>query len=140
MGYDTRYALVWTATLAWVAQPLCGHPKAADALFCSKCGKPNQNTPLNVVVAEYISEHAEMAYAINEDGSSRTRCKWYEHTDDLTAMSKAIPNVLFHLSGEGDDTGDIWDAFAVDGKVQKHPAQIVRMTAPDPSAWGKAGP
>ena len=54
----------------------------------------------------------------------------------LEAMSHEIPGVLFHLKGEGEEAGDIWDLFALDGKVQKHQAKIVRQNEPDPEAWG----
>ena len=31
-----------------------------------------------------------MTYALSEDGSTQESCKWYDHEDDMRAMSKLI--------------------------------------------------
>lgn len=51
--------------------------------------------------------------------------KWYKHTDEMTELSKEFPNVLFKLHGEGEDSGDIWDAYFMNGKMQYCPARIM---------------
>ena len=135
MGYSTRYEMTWEAK-NWKAKPLCAHPKSAKAKFCETCGKPNTTVALDDVVGSYIEEHEEMHYALEQDGSTNQSCKWYDHAKDLEVMSCEIPGVLFHLKGEGEEAGDIWDLFALDGKVQKHQAKIVRQNEPDPKAWG----
>lgn len=133
MGYSTTYKMKWTA-VTWKPQPLCSHPKASDAKFCATCGKPNACLTLDDVVGFYIESHEEMAYALEPDGSTRESCKWYKHLEDLKKMSEEIRGVLFHLEGKGEEAanGDIWDAFALDGQLQKHEAQIVRVTEPKP--------
>lgn len=52
-------------------------------------------------------------------------CKWYEHDEDMRDVSKKFPNVLFILSGEGEESGDIWKAYYKNGKVQRVKAEIV---------------
>lgn len=91
MGYKTRYELDWSP---WSAET-------------------------DIVVAELISSSGGMSYALMPDGTARLRCKWYDHVKDIADLSKKCPGVTFHLSGEGEDAGDIWDAYALDGKVQK---------------------
>lgn len=129
MGYSTTFRLSWTPT-TWGPTPLCSHVKAPDAKFCATCGKPNVCTSLDSLVGSYIEDHETMQYALKPDGSTSESCKWYDAVDDIGIMSQAIRGVIFHLEGEGEDAGDIWDAFALDGATQRHAAKIVRVTEP----------
>jgi hypothetical protein len=45
-------------------------------------------------------------------------CKWYDHDEDCAAMSKHFPGVVFKLHGEGEEQGDIWEAYYKDGLCQ----------------------
>ncbi len=135
MGYYTRFTLEWSATSTWVKRGQCAHTSPEGAKFCMVCGVAIEGQPPDAVVAAYIDENTEsVGGAIDKSGRSRDACKWYEWKEDLTKMSRAIPGVVFHLSGEGEDNADIWDAFALDGKLQVHKAKIVRTT--EPEAWG----
>ena len=51
-------------------------------------------------------------------------CKWYEHESDMRIVSKMFPNVLFTLSGEGEENGDIWKKYFLGGKCQVAKAKI----------------
>jgi len=64
-------------------------------------------------------------YALDVDGSSYESCKWYSHEEDLNKFSKEYPDILFTLSGEGEESGDIWKAYHKNGKVQHVNAQLV---------------
>lgn len=129
MGYTTTFRLSWTP-MTWKPKPLCEHEKAPDAKFCAICGQPNKHVALDDLVAAYIHDHDMMSYALGLDGSTYESCKWYEAVEDIGIMSQAIRGVIFHLEGEGEDAGDIWDAFALDGETQRHTAKIVRVTEP----------
>ena len=61
------------------------------------------------------------------------RHKWYEHDEDMLALSREYPGVTFCLSGEGEDQGDVWKKYYRDGKMQECRQQ---MTMPefDPEA------
>lgn len=52
-------------------------------------------------------------------------CKWYEHDEDMGRLSLEFPDVLFTLLGYGEDRGDIWKAYYLNGKMQDTPAQII---------------
>lgn len=51
--------------------------------------------------------------------------KWYDWEDDVKAISQEYPHLLFSLEGEGEESGDIWKAWARNGKVVKVQAKIV---------------
>jgi hypothetical protein len=75
--------------------------------------------PLRAVISQLRAENEEAKYALEDDGGSTgEECKWYEHTRDMKAFSAKHPQILFTLSGEGGDAGDIWNEYFLDGKAQ----------------------
>jgi len=66
--------------------------------------------------AKLIKYDEEASYALEPDGSTAQSSKWYKHEDSMVAISQREPMVLFKLHGIGDDAGDIWDKYYVDGK------------------------
>ena len=77
------------------------------------------------LIADLVSENEEAAYAIDSGGEAMESCKWYSHEADLRAFSKKHPEALFRLSGEGEESGDIWAEYHRDGKMQRCKAKIV---------------
>jgi len=63
-----------------------------------------------------------------EDFINRKYCfentKWYEHEEDMRGLSARYPNVLFTLHGNGEETGDVWYKYFLDGKMQHCPAKM----------------
>jgi hypothetical protein len=51
-------------------------------------------------------------------------CKWYEHEDDMRKFSQLYPFILFELSGEGEESGDIWKKYFLNGKMKICSARI----------------
>jgi len=51
--------------------------------------------------------------------------KWYEHQEDMTKHSLKYPDLVFVLSGEGEESGDIWKEYYKNGKMQFEKAKIV---------------
>lgn len=119
MGYRTSFGLNWTNE-SWQPERKSANP--VDVALAS-------------AIADYIEEHETMCYAFDENGDAAEPCKWYECEEDIRAMSLKFPGVLFHLSGEGEDAGDVWDMFAKDGKLQRCQAEVIRAKAPKAGGW-----
>jgi len=51
--------------------------------------------------------------------------KWYDHDTDMLKLSLEFPGVLMTLNGEGEEAGDIWVKYYLDGKMQEEQAKIV---------------
>ena len=126
MGYQTSYSLYWKAEPDWKAPQACGHNVEPKQNFCPECGMPSANrSSVDQIVMAYLEAHKDTIYGIDADGSSQGPCKWYEHNEDMTLMSKDIPNVLFALAGEGEESGDLWRAYYLNGKTWRSKAEIV---------------
>lgn len=51
--------------------------------------------------------------------------KWYDHDEDMRAVSREFPDIHFELHGKGEDNDDIWTQHFVNGKAQLCMAEIV---------------
>ena len=64
----------------------------------------------------HFSDYAE--YALQSDGTTDNSAKWYSWKKDLEMFSKKYPNIIFNMNGEGEEPGDIWQAYTKNGKTQ----------------------
>lgn len=62
--------------------------------------------------------------AVDENGYTRDSLKWYEWPNDMKRVSELLPDLLFTLHGEGEETGDMWNAYFLGGKVHYAPAEV----------------
>jgi len=62
-----------------------------------------------------IGEDDNLEYAFNGDES----IKWYDHVDDMRILSLRFPKVLFTLQGEGEEYGDVWKKYFLNGQTQE---------------------
>ena len=51
-------------------------------------------------------------------------CKWYEHEKELREISAKIPGVIITLEGKGEEQGDHWIKYFMNGKMQYCPAKV----------------
>lgn len=124
MGYYTTYKLEWTPEPNRKVENLCSHRKPAGALFCPQCGIAVGHKGIADIVAKYIESKGD-EFGISQDGSSSDGCKWYEHETDMLTMSNEIPDVVFKLLGEGEESGDIWVKYFLNGQYQVCKAAVV---------------
>jgi len=45
--------------------------------------------------------------------------KWYDHEDQMIEYSKKHPTVVFYLTGDGEESLDIWAKWFKNGEVQR---------------------
>jgi hypothetical protein len=134
MGYTTTYSLSWQ-DLKHVGVP---QDKSVAAALADLATLPNQDVAKSIAekaglklrtldewVAKLITEDEDADYALEPDGNTKESCKWYDWQKSLIAFSVATPGVLFTLDGEGEESGDIWKAYALDGKIQIAKAEII---------------
>lgn len=77
------------------------------------------------LVVQALKDKMIIGYAIDNDFSFYDSVKWYEHEKDMREISKLFPRMIFHLHGEGEDAGDLWQKHFKDGKMQACYAEIV---------------
>lgn len=51
--------------------------------------------------------------------------KWYACETDMRCLSRRFPGVLFTVTGDGEDKGDLWVAYFLDGRMQRDAAEVV---------------
>jgi len=73
----------------------------------------------NGLIAKLRDENDNAAYCFDEEGNAEEGVKWYEHQTDLRAFSQKHPKALFKLTGEGEESGDVWIEYYRDGKMQE---------------------
>ena len=107
MGYQTHFSL------------------KVDLMVGGKIAQLVDRAPLDAVIANLLETVEEARYALDNDGStSGNESKWYEHQEEMREFSKLHPSVLFTLHGEGEENGDIWDEYYLNGKLQVVKAQM----------------
>ncbi len=77
------------------------------------CGEGDEE-----VVRQLRGESEGAQYALCDNGSTSDQCSWYDHGEDLREFSRRHPDLVFKLSGEGEENADIWDKYFQDGKMQ----------------------
>ncbi len=103
MGYNTRYTL----TLH----------RASDF-------SPEVEGKAEIIHAlRSASESAR--YCLRDNGRSNECGGWYENESELISFSDQHPEVVFVLHGEGEESGDIWTKYFLDGLVQRERAKVV---------------
>ncbi|CAM0055225.1 hypothetical protein VPHK460_0175 [Vibrio phage K460] len=50
------------------------------------------------------------------DGNELRDVKWYRYRDDVKYISRRFPDKLIVVSGEGEESGDVWREYFLDGK------------------------
>jgi hypothetical protein len=45
--------------------------------------------------------------------------KWYDEPEEMTEYSKRNPETTFKITGEGEEAGDVWIRYYLNGKTQE---------------------
>ena len=101
MSYMTHYSMTISETRPTVEDVAC---KLAETVDQTPPGHPrfdvNSSMWNGVLIGNYDT-------------------KWYDHEADMQALSQMWPNVLFTLTGKGEDQDDQWVEYHTNGKVQR---------------------
>lgn len=89
-----------------------------------KSGKKQVQVNSEMIIEDFINSYEYAGYALTKAGKTSEPCKWYDSNEELAEFSKKYPEWLFILSGEGEESGDIWKNYYLNGKVQKAVAKI----------------
>lgn len=104
MGYYTRFTLETPTYPQWWSELTPAERKNVEALSTG--------------YVEAVIEHDDTY-------------KWYEHEKNMLAISRLYEDTIFVLSGEGEEPGDIWKEYYLDGKVVHCQAALVFPNPPD---------
>lgn len=108
MSYNTRYELTWDGDIPVTKQ-------------CASCNGTGQ-----IVVSNPVREalHIKRGGVPSFDDHLAEPTTWYGHEEDLRALSREFPSVLFTLRGQGEESGDIWTKYFQKGLMQTSLAEI----------------
>ena len=133
MGYETRHML------SIMSEPNTDNTKKIEGLKV-KITETNDYEKIMKIAKEitrlddynlekeiefFISEDENFRYAISYLDEFGEGCKWYSHEDDMRKFSIKFKVVLFELSGEGEESGDVWKEYYKNGKMQRCKAELV---------------
>ena len=76
---------------------------------------------------DHITDYEKEIGELSEYGNSifEYSIKWYNHKEDMLTYSKLHPKTLFKLSGEGEESGDLWQEYYLNGKMQRIVGEII---------------
>lgn len=87
--------------------------------------KVNLSKP-NGEVKYKLKEIAEYTFEIKSDTElSLFDAKWYDYEKDMLELSSQFPDILFKVTGSGEEHGDIWEHYFRNGKHYYQKARIV---------------
>lgn len=89
-----------------------------------KNGKKNIVVSSDMIIEEFVNSYENASYALTKSGGTRENSKWYEADKQLAEFSKKYPGWLFILYGEGEEAGDMWKNYYLNGKMQEAIAKI----------------
>lgn len=89
----------------------------------------------SIVVGSYIPEQDVLAIIeevgrmnifddIRYDEIFYANAKWYDWENDMRLLSRKFPDIMFKLSGSGENEEDLWKAYFLNGSMQYCPAII----------------
>lgn len=76
------------------------------------------------IIKELREQYEDAFYALTETGGTTDSVKWYDHEQHMREFTKKHPTVLFELSGEGEEAGDFWKEYYLNGKMQHCKGEI----------------
>lgn len=76
------------------------------------------------IIDDLRENYNDAADAINDEGQGEMDTNW-ENDADMNEFSLKYPNMVFEVSGTGDDAEDRWSTYYKNGKMQHCPVEFV---------------
>lgn len=97
----------------------------------------DQSSNLGIELLRQIIAKIEDCYTY-EVGATETiwyfdeALKWYDHHCDMTDLALKYPNVIFKLTGEGEERDDVWVKYYHGEKFEGAYAELIYPQPQDP--------
>ena len=75
----------------------------------------NDESEREAIVCELRAKEV-IDYALTSSLGTNDDVKWYSCSEDMKDVSEKFPDVLFTLSGEGEEHGDLWKEYFLAGQ------------------------
>lgn len=62
---------------------------------------------------------AKEAPTLNGYNPFQDQTKWYDYAKDMIEVSLKYPEIIFEISGEGEESGDIWRHYFKNGRDKR---------------------
>jgi len=83
-------------------------------------------------IAEALESEVDYSFTINKfKVSSTEKITWYSWENHVVKISCDNPNILIVVKGEGESSGDVWQAEFLNGEKVSH--WVVKVCYPAPS-------
>jgi len=92
-----------------------------------------EKNPADPEKLEAYLQDVDLLWLINERDNEAT--KWYEHDEDMKALSKVFPTTVFKLHGDGEEVGDSWERYYHNGNIIFNAPVIETFLKPDLSKY-----
>ena len=78
-----------------------------------------------IAYGEQSRECFEMFGPVSFESWTEQEMKWYSHEEDMVALSKNHPHVMFMVEGVGEEFPDAWRMWVHNGTMEKVYAEVV---------------
>lgn len=126
MGYYTRYSLEIDSSY-FDAKNKEAKEAEIEAVRQSGMTEGMKSNVMALIQDKYaVSENVTVQDVIDviDHNPFEDSCKWYTHNEDMIQISEKYKNVLFTLTGIGEEEYDIWRTYYYNGKMQSVPAKV----------------
>lgn len=72
----------------------------------------------NITNTKEFKNFFERIFGYELDSALEEECTWYNHEEHMREVSKNFPEVLFMLTGEGEESTDMWRKYFFNSKMQ----------------------
>jgi hypothetical protein len=115
MGYQTKFSI----SIEPMDKSLVASPSNKPLLFEEYTNPaiyiPNQ---ISEAIAKEMGVDDIRTYDDLQDMFDNDSMKWYSYKKDVVKVSAKFPGWLITISGEGEQTEDVWNTYFLDGKYQ----------------------